>query len=280
MPHSLPNQIQQPLKKVVAHPWVQGFLRLGFAAQGLLYFIIGLLVARSSLAVKRETAGTYGALVKVAAQPFGMLLLSSLMVGLTGYVLWRFLQATIDPEHADKLTFKRILQRLGYAISGFSYAGVIYTSSQVARGIAENDDTIEDLTAQLVEHPLGVWLVSLGGIAVIGVGLTYLYGAYTAAYISEFKSFVMPQGLEAWATRLGKVGIAARGIAFVLIGVFLVRAALLLNLDLAGGLGSMLDILERQPLRPLWLGLIAFGFIAYAIYMLLAAYFRRFIFNK
>lgn len=276
MPHSLIKHIQRLLKKVVAHPWIQGFLRLGFAAKGLLYFIIGLLAARSSLEVKRETAGTYGALVKVATQPFGMLVLSSLMVGLAGYVLWRFLQAAIDPEHAGPLTFQQILRRLGYAISGFSYAGIIYTSIQVVRGLAENDDTIEDFTAQLVEHPLGVWLVCLGGVAVIGVGLTYLYGAYTAAYVSEFKSLVMPERLEAWATNLGKVGITARGIAFILIGVFLIRAALLFNLDLAGGLGSMLDILEEQPLSPLWLGLVALGFIAYAIYMLLAAWFRKF----
>jgi len=117
----------------------------------------------------------------------------------------------------------------------------------------------------------------LAGVVVVGVGISYVYAAYTAASISEFKSSVMPSKLENWAIGIGKLGMTARGIAFVLIGVFLVRAALLLNSDPVGGLVGILEILEQRPLGSLWLGLIAFGFIAYALYMLLAAWYRRFL---
>ncbi len=271
-------KIQRFIKQVAAHPWIHRWVRLGFAAKGTLYLVIGLIAARAAAGTQGRVAGTYQALVKIKAQPLGKFLLCILAVGLAGYVLWRFIQATIDPEQTGKLNLKHVLQRVAYIISGVSYAGVAYTAIEIATGSTEDSDTIEDLTAELLEYqPLGVLFVCLAGIVVIGVGISYLYGAYTAASISEFKSAIMPSKLEDWAIRIGKLGMTARGVAFVLIGIFLVRAALLLNSDPAGGLVGILEILEQRPLGSLWLGLIAFGFIAYALYMLLAAWYRRFL---
>jgi len=271
-------KIQRLIEQVVVHPWLYRWVRLGFAAKGTVYLAIGLIAARATIGAQGRVAGTYQALVKIKTQPLGQFLLCILAVGLAGYVLWRFVQATIDPEHTGKLSRKRVLQRVAYLINGMGYAGVAYTAVETVTGSAESSDTIEDLTAELIEHhPLGAWLVCLGGIGVVGVGISYLYGAYTAAAISEFNSAAMPSKLEDWAIRIGKLGMAARGFSFVLIGIFLVRAALLLSSDPVGGLVGILEILEQRPLGSLWLGLIAFGFIAYALYMLLAAWYRRFL---
>ncbi len=271
-------KIQRFVEQVAAHPWIHRWVRLGFAAKGTVYLAIGLIAARAAVGTQGRVAGTYQALVEIKTQPLGKFLLYILAVGLTGYVLWRFIQAAIDPEHTGKLNLKHVLQRVAYTISGMSYAGVAYTAIEIATGSAEDSDTIEDLTAELLEYqPLGVLFVCLAGIVVIGVGISYLYGAYTAASISEFKSSIMPRKLEDWAIRIGKLGMTARGLAFVLIGIFLVRAALLLGSDPAGGLVGILEILDQRPLGSLWLGLIAFGFIAYALYMLLAAWYRRFL---
>lgn len=271
-------KVQRFVEQVAAHPWTHQWVRLGFAAKGTVYLVIGLIAARAAVGTQGRVAGTYQALVEIKTQPLGQFLLYILAVGLTGYVLWRFIQAAIDPEHTGKLNLKHILQRVAYTISGMSYAGVAYTAIEIATGSAEDSDTLEDLTAELLEYqPLGVLFVCLAGTVVIGVGISYLYGAYTAASISEFKSSIMPRKLENWAIRIGKLGMTARGLAFVLIGVFLVRAALLLGSDPAGGLVGILEILEQRPLGSLWLGLIAFGFIAYALYMLLVAWYRRFL---
>ncbi|MEL7036440.1 MAG: DUF1206 domain-containing protein [Cyanobacteria bacterium J06592_8] len=159
-------------------------------------------------------------------------------------------------------------------MSGLTYSGIVYTASQLFIGLeVENDDTLEDLAAELFERPFGFGLIILAGILTIGVGLSYLYGAYNGSYIRELRSSIQPQ-LRILSTNIGKVGIAARGICFVTIGIFLLKAGFLVESDPAGGLTNVLQQLQDQPLGLVWLGAIAFGLIAYAVYMLIVALFR------
>ena len=109
-----------------------------------------------------------------------------------------------------------------------------------------------------------------------GVGLGYLYGAYTGSYISRFASSDIDSRLEYWAKIMGKIGIAARGVAFIVTGVCLTIASLVSDSDLAGGLQNAFQVLAAQPLGWLWLGLIGGGFIAYGVYMLITAMYRRY----
>jgi hypothetical protein len=273
-PNLSDDEIQQQLMTAVSHPWVERLVRFGFVAKGTVYLIMGLLAAQA-VAGTDEAAGTFGVLTQIITQPFGKFLLLVLTIGLAGYVLWRWVQAAIDPEHEGKLNKKLILQRIGYAMSGLGYASIAYTAISMMIGAEENDDTIEDLAAELMEQPWGLWLLLIGGIAVVGVGISFIYGAYTGAYISEFRPAI-GQTLERWTTRIGKLGYAARGVAFVLMGIFIILSAILADSDTAGSLGASLRQLQQQPLGSLWLGLIAFGFIAYSVYMFLVAWYRRF----
>jgi len=143
-------KIQRFVEQVAAHPWTHRWVRLGFAAKGTVYLAIGLIAARAAFRTQGRVAGTYQALVEIKTQPLGKFLLCILAVGLTGYVLWRFIQATIDPEHTAKLNLKHVLQRVAYIISGVSYAGVADTVIEIATGPVESSDTIEDLTAELL----------------------------------------------------------------------------------------------------------------------------------
>lgn len=268
------NEIQQQLQKAVAHPWVEHFVRFGFLSKGMVYLIMGLLATQAAIGTD-EAAGTFGVLAQIAAQPFGKFLLIALTMGLAGYVFWRLIQAAIDPEHNGKLDRKLILQRIGYAMSGLGYASIVYTAITMMIGLEENDDTIEDLAAELMEQSWGLWVLLLGGIAVVGVGISFIYGACTGAYISEFKPAI-DKTLESWATRIGKLGYAARGVSFIIMGGFVILASLLADSDTAGSLGATLQRLQQQPLGSFWLGLIAFGFMSYAVYMFLVTWYRRF----
>ncbi len=185
-PNLSDDEIQQQLMTAVSHPWVERWVRFGFVAKGTVYLIMGLLAAQA-VAGTDEAVGTFGVLTQITTQLFGRFLLLVLTIGLAGYVLWRWVQAAIDPEYEGKLSPKRILQRVGYAISGLGYASIAYTAINLMIGLEEDDDSIEDLASELVEHWWGLWLLLLGGIAVVGVGISFIYGAYTGAYISEFR---------------------------------------------------------------------------------------------
>ena len=248
---------------------------MGYAAKGVIYFLIGVLAIEAAILPERKAAGTYTALKHLSTQPLGSILLCILAVTLTGYVGRRLLQAIIYPGHDRTFSPQALLQRVGYIMSGLSYTGVAYSALDIVFQLGEYNHTAKSVIKDLFEQPIGEWIVFAGGIGVTLVGLGYLYGAYTESYIGEFVAF--NPYFERWITVLGKIGIATRGVAFVVTGVFLVEASILSDADLAGGLQNAFQILGAKPLGWLWLWLIGSGFIAYGIYMFVAAKYRRYV---
>ncbi|MEO1093457.1 MAG: DUF1206 domain-containing protein [Cyanobacteria bacterium J06638_28] len=277
-PQKVGRQIQRYLNWTLKTRWARRFMRAGYGAKGILYGLIGLfaLVNAVTNTSSDSTAGSEGVLIALADRAIGNVLLGLIGTGLLGYVLWRLVQACLDPENAKETSFLRMMQRCGYATSGFTYLGIAYTAGKLAIGLTvEHDDTLEDIASVLFEQDVGPWLFLMIGLGVVGVGLTYLYGAASGSYISDFRS-ELPQVIKRAARFIGRIGIAARGAGFILIGLHLLRSAYLVEDDPAGGLGKVLVQLDRQPGGDGWLLAIAFGFIAYAIYMIVAAVYRRF----
>lgn len=267
--------IQRLGNNIIANPWLRRYILVGYAAKGIVYLLIGTLAIQGAAISNREAAGTYLTLSFLARQPLGKLLVCLLAIALMGYVLRRLLQTILAPGSSNSLSLKRVFQRIGYIMSGLSYTGVAYSALNIVLELGEYDDTIEDLVNELFEQPIGEWLILLGGIVVTIIGFSYIRGAYTGSYISEFESFDIHYRLEEWATRFGKIGVAARGVAFVLTGMFLIQAAISGNSELAGGLQNVFRVLAVKPLGWLWLGLIGIGFICYGLYLFVATVYRR-----
>ncbi|NJO80558.1 MAG: DUF1206 domain-containing protein [Cyanobacteria bacterium RM1_2_2] len=269
--------VPQPVRRAAAHPWVEKLARFGYAAKGVVYFVVGLLAAQAAFGVGGQITDTEGALQTIVTQPFGKFLLALVTVGLVGYVVWRMVQTVLDPEHSDEQTnAKQVARRIGSALSGFAYAGLAITAVKLILGNGGgNGDATQDWTARFMAQPFGQWLVGLGGIATIAVGLAYLYQAYKAKFQKHFKLSEMSQRERTWAKRMGQFGIAARGVVFAVIGFFLVQAALQSNASEARGLSGALASLSRQPFGSWILGLVALGLIAYSIYSLIEARYRK-----
>jgi Domain of Unknown Function (DUF1206) len=273
---SLPN-LQKPARQAAAHPWVEKLARFGYAAKGIVYLIVGVLAAQAAFTTGGRTTDTSGALVTIVSQPFGRFLLALITIGLVGYVLWRIVETVFDPEHAgETINAKRIAQRIGYGFSAIAYSGLALTAIKLIMGTdSTGSDATQDWTARAMAQPLGRWLVGLAGVVVIGVGISYLYRAYQADFQRHLRRHQMSQVEQRWAKRLGQFGIAARGVVFGLIGLFLLLAALHSNASQARGLGGALTALAQQPFGPWLLGTVALGLIAYSIHCLIEARYRR-----
>lgn len=271
------DSIKDSIGQAASHPWFERLARLGYASKGLVYFIVGFLAAQAAFSMGGRTTDTSGALSEIVNQPFGKFLLSLVTIGIIGYALWRIVQTILDPEHqGQKMDAKRIAQRIGYALSALGYAGLALTAVKLIMGSGGgNSDTTQDLTAQILAQPFGQWLVGLAGSMVIGVGFSYFYEAYKAKFRRHFKLDEMSQTEQTWATRLGRFGIAARGVVFVIIGFFLIQAARLSDASQTKGLGDVLGILAQQPFSPVILALVPLGLIAYGIYSVIEARYRR-----
>jgi hypothetical protein len=271
------DNIKQSIRQAASHAWFERLARLGYASKGLVYFIVGFLAAQAAFSMGGRTTDTSGALSEIVNQPFGKFLLFLVTIGIIGYALWRIVQTILDPEHqGQKVDAKRIAQRIGYALSALGYAGLALTAVKLIMGSGGgNSNRTEDLTAQILAQPFGQWLVGLAGSIVIGVGFSYFYEAYKAKFRRHFKLDEMSQTEQTWATRLGRFGIAARGVVFVIIGFFLIQAARLSDASQTKGLGDVLGILAQQPFSPVILGIVPLGLIAYGIYSVIEARYRK-----
>ena len=78
-----------------------------------------------------------------------------------------------------------------------------------------------------------------------------------------------------WACRLGQLGYFGRGIAFLPLGFFLCEAGFDLEPGAARTLGGALQSLERQPFGSWVLAFTAVGLVAFGLFALVEARFRR-----
>ncbi len=262
------DSIKQSVRRATSDSRFDRLARLGYAAKGFVYFIIGFLAAQAAFGTGGRTTDSSGALTTIVTQPFGKFLLFLVTIGIIGYVLLQIAQTILDPEHAgEKMDAKRIAQRVGYGFSALAYSGLALTAVKLIIGSGGNSgNATEDWTAKLLAQPFGRWLVGLAGVIVIGVGFYYLYQSYKAKFRRHLKLSQMSQAEQTWAVRLGRFGIAARSIVFVIIGIFLIQAAKLSDASQAKGFGEALAILAQQPFGPWLLGIVALGLIAYGIY--------------
>ncbi|MBD3884068.1 DUF1206 domain-containing protein [Phormidium tenue FACHB-886] len=270
--------LQQPARQVSAHPGFERLARLGYAAKGIVYFVVGLLAAQAAIGAGGKTTDTSGALQEIVVQPFGKFLLGLVAIGMVGYALWRAVQAILDPEHRGKPDAKRLVQRIGYAFSAIAYSGLAVTAVKLILGSnASGGDATQDWTARVLAQPFGQWLVGLAGAIVLGVGISFLYQAYKAEFQREFMLSQMSRAEQNLAKRSGQFGIAARGVVFVIIGIFLILAALRSDASEVRGLGGALAALAQQPYGPWLLGIVALGLISYSLYSLVQARYRQII---
>ncbi|MBW4462012.1 MAG: DUF1206 domain-containing protein [Nodosilinea sp. WJT8-NPBG4] len=251
-------------------------MRLGHGTKGAFYGLIGLFALSDIIHDRPIVSGSEAVLADLERWPLGSAILGLLSFGLLGYALWRLIQASINPGEAEALSVRQVLQRCGYVVSGLTYLSIAQSAAKLALNLAVDfDDTIEDLASALFEQEVGPWMLLGVGLGVMAVGLLYIYGAVSGGYINDFHRD-LSRPIRRWAIVIGKVGISARGVGFVLIGAYLIKAAYLVDDKSAGGLGNVFDELDEEFLGEYWLGAIAFGFLAYAVYMIIAACYRQF----
>ena len=239
--------------------------RFGFAAQGVVYIIIGSLAALAAFHRGGRTTGSQGALVEILSQPYGQVMLGVIAVGFMGYTLWRLTQAIQDTEYKGS-DAKGIVARLGYAMIGLIYGSLAVTAVELIIGTGtrrDDEESSQEWTATLLAQPFGQWLVGAIGVGIIAFALYQCYLAYTAKFLEQLDRSAMSRRAETWVRRVGRLGLAARGAVFTVSGVFLIVAALTANPHQARGLRGALQAVEQQPFGPWRLGVVALGLMAY-----------------
>ena len=252
-------------------PWIRGFARLGFASRGVVYVLMGWIALEAALG-PTQTEDSSGALRSLLDEPFGRIIVGVIALGLACYTLWRAYAATVNPENDE--TGSR-LHNAGVAIV---HAALTVTAAGVALsnggGGSSSDQEAADWAARVMELPVGRWLVAAAGAAIVAYGLYQLYRAATADLDDMLDLSELSATHREWVRRVSRFGVGARGVVFVVIGVFAAKAAIEYDSSEARGFAGALESLQQQPYGPWLLGIVATGLVSYGVYALVRARYR------
>lgn len=250
---------------------VHAAARVGLAARGLVWLVIGLLTL-SVAAGRSEQTDQGGALRAIDGQPLGRWLLVLATLGFVGYAGWLLLSAAVG--HRDEDGGKRRLHRGESLGKGAVYLALAAT---VARFLVNGDadDQTTSWTAQLMAQPFGRTLVGVAAVVVLGIG-AYLAAKGVRGEHSEcLDPARTPQPVQRPAHWLGLVGYVGRGVVVALVGLFLARAAWQFDPGEAKGLDAALQSLAQQPFGQGLLVLAAVGMLAYGLWSFVEAAWRE-----
>jgi hypothetical protein len=260
-----------------AGPFVEKFARFGYAAKGVVYVLVGVLAAMAAFGNGGETTGSRGAMETLADQPFGRVLLGLIAFGLIGYALWQFIRSIEDPENEGS-NGKGIAKRIGFFGSGVIHFALVICALGLMLGKGGgggDDEATKSLSARAMSYPMGQWLVAGAGIGLAIYGIRQLWRAFQANLDKRLRlGEINPQTRRA-VVNVSRVGLAARGVVFGIIGIFLALAAYHHNPQEVKGVGGALETLREQSYGPWLLAAVAIGLIAYGVYECVKARYRQ-----
>jgi hypothetical protein len=248
--------------------------RLGYGARGIVYCLVGGLALLAAFGSGGQTGGSRSALQSLLSQPFGKAWLVLIALGLFGFAAWRIVEALTDADHRGS-EWKALGIRAAHLVSGGIYAGLAVFALNLAFGRGGGggeDQAAQSWTAWLMAQPFGQWLVGLIGVGVAAAGLGFIWKGWRGDVVMRL---ALPSGADRWVLPLGRLGYAARGVVFVLVGGFLILAALHSNSSEVHGLGGALQSLQAQPFGGILLGVVAAGLLAFGVFGLVQARYRH-----
>ncbi|MER5180385.1 DUF1206 domain-containing protein [Streptomyces sp. NPDC002896] len=252
--------------------------RAGFAALGVLYFLVGVLALRIALNDSEgQQADRGGVLAELSDKPFGGVLLWALGIGLAGMALWRLSEAVSGGGRpAGKGTGRRLLSVGSFLFYGFvSYSVLAFALGDKGSGSGSSDRQSQDVTAKALDLPGGRWLVGAVAVALVVAGLWLAGQAVLGHYRRDLDRAAIPRRLRPCVDACGVFGGAVRGIVLAAAGGFALTAAVRYEPGQAKGVDDTLRSFAEAPAGPWLLGLVALGLAAFGLHSFAHARWHR-----
>ena len=254
-------------------PLARALARTGLAARGGLYILIGWVAILVALGQTSHEADQQGALQLLASQPYGLVSLWLLGIGFAGYALWRLSEVAFGVTGEGNGAGPR-LKSLGRAIV---YASFAYLTFKIISGAGGGSQTRrqQDLTATVMRHAGGRWLVGIAGLVIVVIGVILVLEGIRRKFMKYLQLSQLSPRARRIVEWLGMIGTAARGAVFALAGGLVIEAAVTYKPAKAGGIDKALLTLRNQPFGEVLLILAAVGLIIFGVYGLCEARWRR-----
>jgi hypothetical protein len=259
-------------RRAADSPAARAVARIGLVARGVIYILIGWLAIELAIGHSSQRPSQEGALQLLAGKSYGLITLWLLGIGFAGYALWRLSEAAFGVTGEKPGAGPRLKSLVRAIVYGFLSA----LTFQVIAGSASNESRKQqDLTASVMHHTGGQWLVGIVGLAIVIVGLTLVIEGIRRTFMKHLRSGEMSPQTRKIVEKLGMIGTTARGVVFAIGGALIVDAAVTCSPKKSGGLDKALLTLRHQVFGEFLLVIVALGLIIFGIYGLCEARWRR-----
>ena len=238
---------------------------VGLSARGVLYLVLAVLALALVFGRRRGTdVDARGAVEQLSRHAFGSVLLVVLGVGFSAFALW-YAYESLTGHKSRRETADRIADGARAVVYAFLAVLAISALSSARRG-GDTDRTQQTWTAKVLEWSGGRLLVAVVGLVVCGVGAYLVWRAISGGR-QDSQAVLEAAPRETPAVHaLGAVGNCARGGIVVLLGVFMIVAALEHDPGETAGIDGLLKRLLDEPYGKVVVGLVALGLGALGVY--------------
>lgn len=248
---------------------IETWARLGYAARGLVYLLLGWIALSSGKALS-----TGEAVQAIDDLPGGAPLLLAVALGLFGYGLYKIYSSVLDLD--DKggdakgwvVRGSRIVGGLGYWFLAYVATKQLFkgTDGAAKPGQASGSGGAKQETAgQVADAAGGDLLLTAIGLAVLAVAAGQFYIAWQAKFMAD-----MP-GAPRLVKPAGQAGYAARAIIIAMVGYFIVQAGI--DGDRLRNFGDALAMIRDEHV--ILFKLVAAGLVLFGLVSLVMARYRR-----
>lgn len=237
-------------------------VRLGFAARGLVYILLGYLALSTASQADGGGEAVFDMLQQV---PLGTALLWVIAIGMLAYAVFKYLSGISDIQNRGADT-KGVAKRIGDVASGVAHTFLAYAAYQFAIGTKQSASGSQENAGTVLS-----W--ELGGLVIGLIGLGFLIGAVMQAKEAATGNFMhrisprAPTGVEA----VGRLGHAARAVVFAIIGWSLMQSAWFSSQSQVKGLGeAIVSLRDNGTIYTL----VAIGLLLFGVFSLIVARYR------
>lgn len=262
------------------NPKLELLARVGFAAKGTVYGIMGGLVLLASFNIGQDKPGLPQVMDFLDNHPLGRVVLVAMTLGLVCYGVWKIIEGIKDPENNGDSAKMKML-RMVFVIIGISFLGLGVLAGLRAIG----SDFVDTSQAGANEAKQLSFLASGTGLTLLGVAgaVTGLIGIFlfVKAYKAKFTDYFDTRAIDDAKRRkiiksTAKVGMSARAFIFLIMGFFLLRAAINSDPEEIKTAEEVFTFIQDSPYGIYLLAAMGIGLLAYASYMYLLTKYRKF----
>lgn len=250
---------------------ITAMARVGFGARGLVYLLVGAFAVAAAFNIGRQPHGIVDAVQAVTDNRLRLVLAAIIGVGLACLAayfaiagVWRCARARGG---------RHWLFAAGMLADALIYAAVMICVLGILLGWhGDGEQETQAWTAWALTQPFGRSLVGIAGLVILACGIGEIVWVMTSDIDDDVD---LPEAKKRLIRPIGRYGLAGRGVAVLIVGIYWMSAALHGNPSNAHELGGTLQAVQQHSQGWLLLLTLGIAFAASAFFDLVEAVYHR-----